>query len=61
MLGRITARVDRLPTVGARHVVTSADLGRDGRKFHTVSAVRDQDGALCAIARATWIQLTKPD
>ncbi len=61
VLGRITARVDRLPTVGARHVVTSADLGRDGRKFHAVSAVRDQDGALCAIARATWIQLPKTD
>ena len=57
VLGRITVRVDRLPTVGARHVVTSADLGRDGRKFHAVSAVRDADGGLCAVARATWIQL----
>jgi len=57
VLGRIAARVERLPTVGARHVVTSADLGRDGRKFHAVSAVRDEDGALCAIALATWIQL----
>ena len=57
VLGRIAARIDRLPVPGARHVVTSADLGRDGRKFHAVSAVRDADGGLCAIARATWIQL----
>lgn len=57
VLGRLTARIDRLPTPGARHVVTSADLGRDGRKFSAVSAVRAADGGLCAVARATWIQL----
>ena len=60
VLGRIAARVDRLPVPGARHVVTSADAGRDGRKFFAVSAIRDADGGLCAIARATWIQL-RPD
>jgi hypothetical protein len=57
VLGRIAARVDRLPASGARHVVTSAALGRDGRKFFAVSAIRDGAGALCAVARATWIQL----
>jgi hypothetical protein len=57
VLGRITARVERLPVPGVRHVVTSTGLGRDGRKFHAVSAVRDADGDLCAVARATWIQL----
>ena len=44
VLGRIAARVDRLPESGARHVVTSAGLGRDGRKFFAVSAVRDDAG-----------------
>ena len=58
VLGRITARIDRLPRPGAPHVVTSTEIGRDGRKFHAVSAVRDADGDLCALARATWIQLT---
>ena len=57
VLGRIAARIDRLPRPGARHVVTSATLGHDGRKHHAVSAVRDEDGVLCAVARATWIQL----
>jgi hypothetical protein len=57
VLGRIAARVDRIPEPGVRHVVTSADLGRDGRKFFAVSAIRDEAGTLCAVARATWIQL----
>jgi hypothetical protein len=57
VLGRIAARVDRIPDAGARHVVTSAPLGRDGRKHFAVSAIRDARGGLCAIARATWIQL----
>jgi hypothetical protein len=57
VLGRIAARVDRLPRAGARHVVTSAELGRDGRKYFAVSAIRDEAGDLCAVARATWIQL----
>ena len=64
MLGRITARIDAVAGGPARrHVVTSADRGRDGRKFHAVSAVRDDDGGLCAVARATWIQLRarRPD
>jgi hypothetical protein len=57
VLGRIAARIDRLPAAGVRHVVTSASIGRDGRKFHAVSAVRDAAGGLCAVAKATWIQL----
>ena len=57
VLGRIAARIDRLPEPGAPHVVTSAALGRDGRKCLAVSAIRDEGGGLCAIARATWIQL----
>lgn len=61
VLGRIAARIDRVPEPGARHVVTSAQLGRDGRKYFAVSAIRDAHGAVCAIARATWIQLASSD
>jgi hypothetical protein len=60
VLGRIAAIVHRPPAVGSRHVVTSAGLGRDGRKFFAVSAIRDEGGELCAVARATWIRLA-PD
>jgi hypothetical protein len=57
VLGRIAARVVRLPELGARHVVTSAGRGHDGRKYFAASAIRDESGGLCAVARATWIRL----
>jgi len=57
VLGRIAARIDRLPVPGARHVVTSWELERDGRKSVAASAIHDADGGLCAVARATWIEL----
>jgi len=57
VLGRIAARVDRLPEVGAPHVVSAWSLGEDGRKSHAASAIHGPDGDLCAVARATWIEL----
>jgi hypothetical protein len=57
VLGRIAARVERLPAAGERHVVMSWGLGRDGRKVGAGSAIFSPTGELCAIARATWIQL----
>jgi hypothetical protein len=57
VLGRIAARVDRLPAAGAQHVVMSWGLGRAGRKVGAGSAIFGPTGELCAIARATWIQI----
>jgi hypothetical protein len=57
VLGRMTARVDRLPEVGARCVVMSWLIGREGRKVESASALFDGDGGCCAVARATWIAL----
>jgi hypothetical protein len=57
VLGRIAARVDRLPVTGERHVVMSWGLGREGRKVGAGSAIFGPTGELCAIARATWIQV----
>jgi hypothetical protein len=57
VLGRIAARVDRLPRPGVPHVVSSWSLGEDGRKSHAGSAIHGPDGELCAVARATWIEL----
>jgi hypothetical protein len=54
----MTARVDRLPDVGGRHVVMSWMLSRDGRKVQSASALFDDEGSCCAVARATWIALT---
>lgn len=57
VLGRIAARIDHLPIVGVPHVIMSWSRGRDGRKAFSASAIYDPDGRLCAVARATWIQL----
>ncbi len=57
VLGRMTARVVRLPEVGARCVVMSWLIGREGRKVESASALFDGDDGCCAVARATWIAL----
>lgn len=57
VLGRMTARIDRLPEVGSRCVVMSWMLGRDGRKVQSASALFDDAGACHAVAQATWIAL----
>jgi hypothetical protein len=57
VLGRIAARIDRAPAVGTPHVIMSWLVGRDGRKMFSGSAIYDDESRLCAVARATWIQL----
>jgi hypothetical protein len=57
VLGRIAARIDHEPRPGAPHVIMSWLLARDGRKMFSGCAIYDADSRVCAIARATWIQL----
>jgi hypothetical protein len=56
VLGRMTARVDRVPEAGERCVVTSWPIGEDGRKLFAGTALFARDGELVALARQTWIQ-----
>jgi hypothetical protein len=56
VLGRMTARVVRVPDVGEPCVVTSWPLGEDGRKLYAGTALFAQDGELLAVARQVWIQ-----
>lgn len=60
VLGRMAARVLRVPDVGARCVVVSWPLGEDGRKLFAGTALYAEDGELLAIARQTWIA-PRPD
>lgn len=60
VLGRMAARVLRVPDVGARCVVVSWPLGEDGRKLFAGTALFAEDGELLAIARQTWIA-PRPD
>ena len=55
VLGRMTARVDRVPDVGETCVVASWPLGEDGRKLYAGTALFAEDGELLALARQTWI------
>jgi hypothetical protein len=56
VLGRITARVDKLPEPGNRCVVTGVLLEEEGRKAHVATTLWYGDEPLAA-ARATWIAL----
>ena len=55
VLGRMTARIDRVPDVGEEWVVAAWPLGEDGRKLYAGTALFTPDGELLALARQTWI------
>jgi hypothetical protein len=55
VLGRMTARIDRLPDLGERCVVVGWPLGEDGRKLFAGTALLGEDGEPLAVARQVWI------
>jgi len=55
VLGRMTARVERVPELGENCVVASWPLGEEGRKLYAGTALFAGDGELLALARQTWI------
>jgi hypothetical protein len=55
VLGRMTARVDRVPAAGEQCIAVSWPLGEDGRKLHAGTALFAADGELLALARQVWI------
>ena len=55
LLGRMAARVDRLPAAGEPHVVLGWRVGVDGRKRHAGSALFTAEGDVLARARSTWL------
>ena len=55
VLGRMTARVDRLPDEGERCVVVGWPLGEDGRKLFAATALYGASGDILAVARQVWI------
>jgi hypothetical protein len=56
VLGRMAARVDRVPDVAEQCVVVSWPLGEDGRKLYAGTALYGEGGELLAVARQTWIE-----
>ncbi len=56
VLGRMTARVLRVPEVGERCVVAVWPLDEDGRKLFAGTALFAEDGELLALAKQIWIE-----
>jgi len=57
LLGEMQAHVDRRVHVGESCTVIGWRIGAAGRKYDVGTAIFDEDGELCARARATWIEL----
>lgn len=56
VLGRLVARVDRVPEAGERCVAVGWPLRSDGRKHGAGTALFTDGGELLGIARALWIE-----
>jgi hypothetical protein len=55
VLGRMTARVSRVPDVGVDCVVVAWPVGENGRKLFAGTALFDPEGELLALAHQVWI------
>jgi hypothetical protein len=56
VLGRMTARIMRVPDVGETCVAAAWPLGEDGRKLFAGTALFAADGELLALAKQVWIE-----
>ena len=61
LLGRMAADIRHRPQAGERCVVTAWPIGAEGRKHFAASALISATGRLLGIAKATWIETTRPD
>ena len=55
--GRMTARLKKSIYVDGRYVVIGWVNEHDGRKHATGSAIYNEDGELCAVAKALWFDV----
>jgi hypothetical protein len=60
VLGRMTASVAVLPTVGDECRVIAWPIGRDGRKLTAGSALLGPHGQVLAAARTVWLTVPRP-
>jgi hypothetical protein len=57
VLGEMQAHVDRRVHSGEACTVIGWKVGAEGRRHFAGTAIFDEDGELCARARATWVEL----
>jgi len=55
VLGRMTARIERLPREDESCVAAAWPLGEDGRKLYAATALMGDDSSVLAVARQVWI------
>ena len=60
VLGEMQAHVDRSVHLGEPCTVIGWRIGTEGRRHFAGTAVFDEDGELCARARATWVEIHSP-
>jgi hypothetical protein len=59
LLGRIAARIDRVPAPGVECVVVGRLTAEHGRKAHVLTTLYSAGGDVLATARATWVAMTR--
>ncbi len=59
LLGRMSVRIASRPVSGERCVITAWPAGRDGRKRYGEAAAYGEDGSLLAVAKATWVAVSR--
>lgn len=57
VLGRFAAVIDAPIIAGRPHIVGGWQIGHEGRKHYSGTAIWRADGTVCARARATWIEV----
>lgn len=57
VLGRLAARLNVPLRTGQPYVAVGWPIGVDGRKRYSGTALYDDMGAVCAVAKATWIAI----
>ncbi|MFT4570474.1 MAG: hypothetical protein ACI8TX_001733 [Hyphomicrobiaceae bacterium] len=58
LLGTMAAEIHQPVRAGQRYVVVGEATGGEGRKLFSTTALFDDQGQLCAVARQIWIRLT---
>ncbi len=61
VLGRMSAQIHTLPSVGERYVITASSTEPEGRKIFSHSSLHTEDGTLLAVASAVWITVPHGD
>jgi len=61
LLGRMTAKIIQPVQSNSQNIVLGWEIGRERRKRYAGTAVFTKSGALCAKAKATWIELPPPN